>query len=89
MDREFAYMREAMLPAGSVREKLERYLAASSELYGVSLLSEDGRTIFEWNPNDIFPAASSVKVHLGVALLRKVQDGLLSLDQVHTLDRAC
>ncbi len=85
MADEILYLSDMMLPSGEPREKLKRYLSASSETYGVSLLDETGESLFEWNQDEVFPAASSVKVHLATALLRKVQDGMLSLDQVHVL----
>ena len=66
-------------------EKLRTYLERAREIYGVSLINSKGEEVFSYNPDRSFPAASSVKVHLIAALLKKVEEGELSLDMVHTL----
>ncbi len=69
----------------STRERLLTYLERSQERFGLYLLDSKGREVFSYNPDVVFPAASSVKVHLVAALLKKVEEGKLSLYQVHKL----
>jgi beta-lactamase class A len=54
---------------------------------GVSMIGPGGET-WEQSGDELFPAASTVKIGIMVEIYRKIDRGELALDDVHTLSRS-
>lgn len=76
-----ASCRSSALPTRTLQSQIQHIISTKNAVVGVAIMGDDGRDTLSINGHRHFPLQSVFKFHLGLAVLARVDEGKLSLDQ--------